>query len=124
MALRTQDILVKARELISDEDHWIQGEYGKDAEGLSIVEQNRLKDATCFCAMGAILRATQLIQEDDFITVPSKVWEELNWKGRRVHSEFRRTYSNFRGIDPLITFNDTHSHKEVLELFDAMIAEA
>ena len=110
-------VLVKARDLISEREHWIRDEIGRDAEGFA-VEQGQLKNAICFCALGAYLRAVQVIQGDDTIVCPpEKFYEEMSALVRHVRPELR-------GYHPLVTFNDSHTHQEVLELFDAMIAEA
>ena len=117
MALRTQDILVKARELISEEDHWIQEYIGLNEEGLPVLDEDELRDATCFCSLGACLRAVQVIQGDDSIEhIPEENYEKLNALVLRFHPDLKG--------EAISVYNDNHSHKEVLDLFDAMIAEA
>ena len=103
----TKDILTKARELISDEKHWIKGEYGVTAAGWP-VDQEQLHEASCFCAIGAIVRAMQILRKDDTLKrTPSELYAMLHLDSLS-----------------LIIFNDRHTHPEVLKLFDDMIDAA
>ena len=116
MEQHTRNILVKARELITDEKHWVQGQLGKDDNGLCVFT-DELKNATCFCAMGALIRAHQMLQQDNTIEdAPDEVYEALNVK----------VLSMGAAIDsatPFVSFNDHYSHKEVLALFDSVISD-
>ena len=115
-SMEQRDILVKARELISEREHWIRDGLGRNVLGKPLAE-DALKDASCFCALGAYLRAVQILQGDDTIlSPPENAFEDLNNRVRRVHPEIK-------GYFPLVSFNDSHTHKDVLDLFDAMIAE-
>ena len=106
MEVTTKDILVKARELISNEENWTQRLYGISPQGWP-VEQDSLKEAVCFCATGAIIRAMQILHGDDSIReTPQKVYTLLG-----LHHK------------SLILFNDPHSHKDVLALFDTLISD-
>ena len=50
-----KDILIKAKELISQPGAWTQGEIARDASG-NLTEVLG-EDATCFCTLGAIYKA-------------------------------------------------------------------
>lgn len=50
------EILKGARALITDESKWTTGVYAKAASGKTI--DPRANAATCFCAMGAVMRQT------------------------------------------------------------------
>lgn len=111
MEHRTRDILVHARELIAKEEHWIQGNLGIKSGYEWPLARAQLKDATCFCAVGALIRATQIVQQNDtIIEAPEDVLASLN-----------TTYASLNFSASLITFNDSHSHTEVLALFDDTI---
>ena len=102
MEPRMKDILVKARELISKEENWTQGEFGRNAQGDSVTKDH-LNEATRFCATGALIRAMQLLQGNA--------------------DAIYRIYEKW-GHFSLIHFNDRHTHTEVLALFDKLINEA
>jgi len=97
------ETLKAARDLISDPARWTQGEYARDADGIVIRPWS--KNATCFCAYGAIQRFTETedaVSEADFF--------------------LKKTCTEKFQLD-VVTLNDTHTHAEVLALFDAAIAE-
>jgi hypothetical protein len=95
------ETLKAARQLISDPAKWTQGEFARDADGNEVKAWS--EDATCFCAYGAIQHVTEREDsEADFVL----------WKA--CMSKFQTE---------VIVLNDTHTHAEVLALFDAAIAE-
>lgn len=95
------ETLKAARLLITDPAKWTQGEYARDADGNEVRAWS--EDATCFCAYGAIQRVTEHEDsEADFFLMKTCI------------DKFQLE---------VITLNDTHTHAEVLALFDAAIAE-
>jgi len=103
--MTTAEYLREMRKLIEKPENWCQGEYARDANG------NRVHDgsgaATRWCALGSY------------------------WKVRYSHPEFETTPLNLlakaatqRGVQGVADFNDSHTHEEVLALFDEAIAEA
>jgi len=99
--MNTVEILKAARQVISDAKSWTQGTFARDANGK--VASIRFGD--CFCSVGAIAKVTDrnLVEP-----CPRAVIEAL---GVRSHAELAR-------------FNDSHTHSEVLDLFDRAIARA
>ncbi len=96
------ETLKAARQLISDPAKWTQGELARDADGN---ETNPNYDsATCFCAHGAI----QYFTKDETLSEADRLLIA-------VCSDEHDCYVE--------EFNDTHTHAEVLALFDAAIAE-
>jgi hypothetical protein len=96
------ETLKAARQLISDPAKWTQGEFARDGDGDAVPVLN--PRAHCFCALGAIEK-----------TLGNGAWTESNNAISRVCS---RKFDQEVGH-----FNDTHTHPEVLALFDAAIAE-
>ena len=96
------ETLKAARQLISDPAKWTQNLFARDKDGKSIDPQN--KDAVCFCSFGAIERFTGCKTLSEVEGHLDNVCEKL------FHTN-------------VISFNDTHTHAEVLALFDAAIAE-
>ena len=95
------ETLKAARDLISDPARWTQGEYARDADGEEVKAWS--EDAACFCAYGAIQRFTE--REDS----------EVDFYLKKACSE--------KFQSDVVTINDTHTHAEVIALFDAAIAE-
>jgi hypothetical protein len=58
----TKEILIKAREIISDEKNWTQGIEARDKDGNTVAYFNPL--AICFCSIGAVERAAFLTNGD------------------------------------------------------------
>jgi hypothetical protein len=94
--------LKAARQLITDPAKWTQNAFARDKNGKMISPTNN--GAVCFCALGAIR----------FVTKEPKI---------TVADIFLNAVSNSKNGEDLDTFNDTHTHAEVLALFDAAIAE-
>jgi hypothetical protein len=95
------ETLKAARQLITDPAKWTQGELARDAEGNEINPNNDL--ATCFCAHGAIqyFTADETLSNADILLIA-------------VCSDKHDCYVE--------DYNDTHTHAEVIALFDAAIA--
>lgn len=97
-AARLTEIFTKVRALLAEPDHWIRGTYARDLNGESIYPESAR--ATCWCLSGAVRRVTL----DEYAA-----WTVLD----RLDSQ--------AGQDST-AFNDTHSHREVLDLIDRTIA--
>ena len=96
------ETLKAARDLISDPARWTQGVQARDEHGDQVPHNDPI--AHCFCIMGAVGRVAVQDTKMDALRVLSKVTR--------------------RDFDTSIPdFNDTHTHAEVLALFDAAIAE-
>lgn len=94
------EILKAARELIAVPERWTQGALAKAYDGESLwYGDNR---ATCFCAEGALKRVC-LSDGDSY-----DAYMEL---------------SDAAGM-PAHHFNDSHTHPEVIALFDRAITAA
>jgi hypothetical protein len=92
------ETLKAARDLISDPARWTQGAFARDATGAK--SRLYLEQAVCFCAVGAIRR----------VYVPPVA----------IGSLLKQLPKDCQTLGH---FNDTHTHAEVLALFDAAIAE-
>lgn len=106
--MNTVEILEKARELISDESRWTQGEYARDNRGHDVDFND--SSACKFCALGAVLAAAGA--EDDCDSVTAHADHLL---AEAVGGRF---------INDVACFNDSHSHAEILAVFDRAIAAA
>ena len=95
------ETLKAARQLISDPAKWTQRWMARDADKHPTYVGS--KSADCWCSMGAIAHVAGLSspESDAALTLLG----DLSGKKSVVH------------------FNDTHTHAEVLALFDAAIAE-
>lgn len=94
-----KDVLIAARELISEESRWTKGEAARSKDGSSVDPNSPL--AVCWCAVGAIEKIAGLNT--------LAFWhaqDSLRMKSRINIAEY----------------NDKHSHKRVLALFDRAIA--
>ena len=94
------EILSKAQDLIRSPDHWAIESYAYDANGTR-VEPNAT-EATCWCSLGAIQK---ILDQDDGLA------EHVTFDllGKAIDNP--KT-----GAVP--DFNDTHTHAEVMVMFD------
>ena len=97
--MTTVEILEAARALIAKPEHWCKGAQALDATGTVRRPCSRL--AVRWCSLGATDRVTR-------------------YKGIRADNAL---YSAL-GMPPegIANFNDSHTHAEVLDLFDRAIA--
>lgn len=98
------ETLKAARQLISDPAKWTQTYYARDASGYPVPPTSL--EAVCFCALGSIEHAANknLLTLTETIAIIENV----------ALSEHAMA---------VFELNDTHTHAEVLALFDAAIAE-
>jgi hypothetical protein len=130
----TLQILRDARELLSDEKRWTKSALARavddsDPEGAADQETNATDpSATCFCAMGAILRAAGTDDTDDELAESA-----LRALSNALDDEFRLRWDNDGGDewpsekDPeeaIPDFNDDDDvgHADVIAAFDYAIA--
>lgn len=100
--MKTQlEIFKAARKRIEKEENWTQNASAKDEKGLVC----RFDSAVKFCALGA------LWAEEELSGVTYK--EDLNGKVLR----------DLIGGSSMAMWNDTHTHAEVLALYDKAIAK-
>lgn len=105
--MKTSEILIRARDLIADPARWTQKSSARDAQGSRV--NAFANTATCWCSDGALVKAT------DWPT-----GYEAYGRSSRV---LRETVAGM-GLDSYVDFNDTHTHAEVMTLFDTAIATA
>jgi hypothetical protein len=95
--------LIEARALIEDSKHWTQGANARDSYGRIIMQNS--PNACLFCANGALLKICQ-------DTLP--IAHVISYLDREIVEN---------GHQSLFSYNDTHTHSEVLKLFDQAIAK-
>ena len=106
--MKTSEILRAAKAVIEDQEHWIQGTYGRRSRSSKDHLLGNDPEATCWCSMGAIQKVTN--SESDY-----RMELFLNDVVRKV------TKDPFMGI---IRYNDHHTHAEVMKMFDRAIEMA
>lgn len=112
--MQTIELLKKAKDLITDPDHWVQRRFGVTKEG-KIVQAINLHKADKFCAVGALYGALgESCRGDGSLEVVQDAKNELHLDLSRHEEE---KYQQFT----LTGFNDQTSHPEVLALYDATI---
>lgn len=100
--MTSTEILIKARELIADPAHWTQGELARNDVGA--YRHPLALEAVCFCSIGALERAANGEYDDAYYQARARLRGTLN---RCIAS-----------------FNDTHTHAQVLAKFDEAINHA
>lgn len=114
--LDPKPILVRARELIADPEHWTQDNYATDNAGFPVLPFE--PDAYCYCILGAVDRA---------------IFEQLGEIPEGQGDSIARVEASPLGgatiqalqaftVGLVCDFNDEHEHADVLELLDKAIA--
>jgi hypothetical protein len=91
--------LIAARALIADPKNWTQDVMASRADQMEC--EPRDPDAVCWCSLGAISKVTEGLEE---------FW--------RARDALRQFVSDSPSVSE---FNDTHTHAEVLAVFDRAI---
>lgn len=104
------EVLKRARERISDPSRWTQAAMARTRGGNLALSD--CFDAVCWCAVGAVHKECSPI---NFVTEYDSALRSLAETVR----DWRWARDPFFGVT---NFNDTHTHAEVLALFDATIA--
>lgn len=105
MNKKIADVLKEAKALIIDPENWTQGCLYRNAIGDQL--QNHEVDFACkFCTLGALIKAEG----------------SIFGKARYF---FGTVFDEFAEEPGLISeFNDSHTHEEVMEMWDKVIAAA
>ena len=102
------EILIEARNLISEPERWTQIFYSRDALGYRTEWDS--PTAVCWCSAGAI----------------AKVVGATSGQSPMDNALFVRARAELRaatGSDNIQHFNDTHNHAEVMGMFDRAITK-
>jgi len=103
--------LTAAKALIENPENWIQDELSQDSEGRKVAVTDT--NATCFCSMGAFvhyLHGKPQAHERDLPVVAA-----LDEASVKVSGDADMN---------IVTFNDTHSHAEVMAVWNNAIFTA
>jgi len=94
--------LKEIRELLTPEDHWIQGVMARDISGerVSILDLHKAKS---YCLYGAVFKVAGLINTTNLVV------------------SLRETLQESDVNLPLTEFNDKSTHQEVLGLIDRTV---
>lgn len=105
-------LLRAGREIISDPAKWTQGWYFKSKDGFELHSDDR-EAFSCFCSVGALIFAAN----EDYAKLESPIVQQAR---RKLDYEAKRIDG---GRSNAIRFNDNHTHAEVLNLWDKVIAK-
>jgi hypothetical protein len=111
-----------ARAIIEDPAHWTTDFAARDKDGNVVTSLDRR--ARCFCSLGAIHRAVYQSNENYRLLPPDQLALARVVEGVAIN---RLQAAIDAAIDPMTVesvthYNDTHSHEDVLAIFDAAIA--
>jgi len=101
--MKTNELLIEARRLIEKPEHWTTGESWRDSNGRKTCT---VAEAVKYCGYGAI----------------SAVIHRAGMKQSTLHTIATDAVEKSAGTRFFDQFNDTHTHAEVLEVFDRAIA--
>lgn len=105
-------VLEKARNLIYHQSRWTKNTMARDANGGDVDDTS--PRATCWCSLGAVNRAAYELTD-------SYSWMARDIEASAAKEALRYTLHALHGDDRIAVFNDTHTHAEVLNLFDETI---
>lgn len=102
--MKVSERMIAAKAIITDPLKWTQGYYARDNAGE--ITEAETTEAVCFCSIGALHRVGEFNWHSED-TDPAEVYlngaTDNNW---------------------IVEYNDTHTHEEVMQVWDKAIAEA
>lgn len=111
--------LTEARKLIADSEHWLQGRYAETAGHLPVHPKD--EKAIRFCSVGAVVH---LLPPD---ALPEAEVRQLSAAVHELAPEwitaYRQGRPHTRSDRCIAQYNDSHTHEEVLAVWDHAIAE-
>lgn len=114
-----RDALRRARELLSDQDHWIKGREAQNEYGIEVLANS--EHARSFCLIGAVRRVTLFQTADSFSLAPRTYVRALELLASAIRA--RSSFHSPLNAEALWTFNDSddRTHEDVLQMLDAAI---
>lgn len=107
--MNVNETLVAARALIDSPEKWTTGALARNVEG----QPSSFSEATCFCSIGALRKIRSDTARDNIDGMFSLFQEAVDVLTEVLYD---------RGLPRDIAFfNDSHTHAEVLALFDEAI---
>lgn len=117
-----REVLIAARALIADPEHWTQSAYAIENTGSEVYPQE--SNAYAFCSVGALVRVSGAYLDDDGRMHTNVVYDEC-------HADLSRSAQSLFGNGNVVAINDgemsddpARAHKDVLAMFDKAIADA
>lgn len=107
-SLTIKEGLIKTREIILDPIHWTQKYFARNSDG-EFVEPLQ-GGAVCWCLSGALCKS---IRE---YNVFNAAFDFLSHK-------LNPNYNPHVDLNPIVVFNDTHTHQEIINFLDESINE-
>lgn len=109
--MKTSEILIKAKEVIVNPENWIQNYFAYNKNGHP-VGRGTHPDAVCFCSVGAIQKV-----------IGDKGDASEEFLSARKVREVTKVLTIAAG-ETITDYNDTHTHSEVMEVWDKAIKNA
>lgn len=108
------EILREARALIADESRWTQGDYARDASGLSVTPT--ADTATCWCAIGAL---EKVCGPEEGLALFNSAYEFLYSAAMSMYRDGVAAVNDQR-----VHLLGSTAHAAVLELYDEAVMKA
>lgn len=103
--MKTSELLIQAKAVIADPAKWAQNTYAKNSQGVRVGADN--PDAICFCSVGAL----QKISPKCYGAYALEVWQAMELLDDGCSED-------------ILAYNDTHTHAEVMDVWDKAIQMA
>jgi hypothetical protein len=104
--MKPSELLIAAKALIEDPKHWTTGALARDKDGN--VTSSQGEEAVCFCSWGAFNKIEQATNDE---------------RAAEAASEYLRLAVPDGSRMPAV-YNDSHTHEQVMAMWDAAIAAA
>ncbi len=116
--IKASVILKNAKELLTPQENFTQGAYAKNEGALPVDFTSRT--AVCFCSIGAI---GNVLNKAGISCSSVKASPVTKSTASKYLSIAIGKPSDTPGVD-IVDYNDSHSHEEVLAMFDKAISIA
>lgn len=102
--MKPSELLIKAKAVIADPEHWTKGWYAQDAKGRSTGPAK--SNAVCWCSAGALKKVAH---------------EESTYSTRFAAAKYLVEVAAEFGYSGIPDFNDNSSHETVMQAWDKAI---
>jgi len=121
--MTTKELLIAARALIADPEHFTQRWFAARADGSTESKEGyslEINDpeATRFCSLGALYHVAGETSEEAYEA--ARALKKAAWPIIRHHGDEATVRSN--GKDPSVYVTDKYGHAAALAMYDAAIA--
>ena len=114
------ELLIEARDRISDPSRWCQNTHARGASGEGVAPQST--EAVSWCSVGALYASVPERTQPGFFLFPGDAADARIDRAKRVlQAAIGKAALDYTYGYTVTRFNDSHSHEEIMAVWDKAI---